>query len=435
VQRTRVSQRERLIAAAIAVTARYGYRETSIARIVAEAKVSRATYYEHFDGKEDCLLAAYRDVARRFWGDVRRVEAEDGDGGDDGLGGILARLLENADRDPAAARLFLIESLAGGPAVRAEHEQLLDALEESVDEYLCAPQRVVRLEIPARSLIGGVASVIAMRIFRGETGKLIELLDDLEAWLRSYSIPAGSERRDRVGWADLCRGSAPPVEPAESPLEERLPRGRGALSAAVVTSAQRQRVLAAVARVARDKGYEAMTVADIVTTAGIAREAFYRQFRGKEDAFLSAQAYALETSLSMAAEKFFAAEAWQDRVWSAALPMLEYIASVPDLTTLDFIESYTAGAAAIRRSFESRMAYTLFLEEGYRQRPEEEGVPRLASEAIAGAILELLRSCTVHGRIADIRELAPQAVYIALAPFIGPAAALELIEAKLSTPM
>ena len=38
----------------------------------------------------------------------------------------------------------------------------------------------------------------------------------------------------------------------------------------------------------------------------------------------------------------------------------------------------------MRRSFDNRMAYTLFLEDGYRQRPEAERLPRLCSEAIGG---------------------------------------------------
>ena len=80
------------------------------------------------------------------------------------------------------------------------------------------------------------------------------------------------------------------------------------------------------------------------------------------------------------------------------------------------------------------MAYTLFLEEGYRQRPEAERLPRLCSEAVAGAILELLRRRTVEGDATKVCELAPHAVYVALAPFIGPAAALELVEGKVATP-
>jgi AcrR family transcriptional regulator len=428
--RSKSSHRERLTEAMIVTAARYGYGESSVARVVAQAGVSRATFYQHFADKEACFLAAYRGVAERITEHMRRLDEER-----EAVGRpleVLTRLLENADREPAAARLVLIEALAGGPAIRAEHEKLLDSVEESVEAYLDAAPGRVRLEIPARSVVGAIGSVVAIRIFRGETGRLTELVDDLGSWLASYATTTGT-RRNRAAWEDMGSGIVSPVEPQANPLDVRLPRGRAALPEAVVASEHRQRVLTAVARMAREKGYASMTVADIVTTAHIGREAFYEQFRSKEDAFLAAQAYGLESSVSHAASGFFRDGSWPERVWSAALEMLGYIRSVPDLAHVDFVESYTAGPAAVRRSFESRMAYTLFLEEGYRQRPEAAGLPRLCSEAIAGAILELLRHRAVESGVEQLQELAPQAVYLALAPFIGPAEALRLVEAKAAT--
>jgi AcrR family transcriptional regulator len=422
------SQEERLIEAMIATAARYGYGETSVARVVAHAGVSRATFYQHFADKEACFLAAYREVAQRvavelkFAGESRQAGGRPRE--------ILRRLLEGADREPASARIVLLESLAAGPVVRVEHEKLRRAMEAAMETYLDeAAVDGMQLEIPARSLLGGLGNVVAMRVFRGETGRLIGLLDDLEAWLRSYAMPAG-RRRHQGDWTAMGRELWSPVEPERSVLDERLPRGRAALSPAVVASEQRQRVLAAVALLAREKGYTAMTVADIVATAGITREAFYEQFRSKEDAFLATQAYALQTSVSRSAGSFFGEESWPDRVWNGVMALLHYFGSVPHLAALDVVESYAAGSASIQRSFEARMAFTLFLEDGYRQRPEAEVMPRLCSEAIAGAALEPLRHQTVADRADQALELAPQIVYIALAPFMGPAEALELVESK-----
>lgn len=428
--RSKPNPKKRLTEAMIATAARYGYGKASVARVVARAGVSRATFYEHFSDKEECFLAAYREVAQRIVESLERLEG--GRGATVGPREILRQLLDNADLEPAAARIFLIESFAAGPTVRAEHEKVLDAMERSLDTFLDALPGRGMLEIPPRSLLGGIGSVVAIRIFRGEAGRLTGLLDDLEAWLRSYAVSSGRRLRCE-DWAELGSELGPPPEPEPSPLDDHLPRGRGSLSPAVVVAEQRQRVIAAVARTAREKGYSAMTVADIVTTAGIAREAFYSQFRSKEDAFLSAQAYALETSVSRSAGSFFGEEAWPDRIWNGLRALLRYFASVPDLAMLDVRESYAAGAAAIRRSFETRMAFTLFLEDGYRQRPQAEGLPRLCSEAIAGAILEPMRHGTVEGRVALTEQLVPQATYVALAPFIGPERALELVEAKIAS--
>jgi AcrR family transcriptional regulator len=424
------SQRERLVEAIIVTAARYGYREANVARVIAQAGVSRATFYECFEGKEECFLVAYREIAQRIAGHIQLLDAERGEVV--GPGEILERLLESADREPAAARVFLLESLAAGPAVRAEHEEFLGVMEERLDAFLdSAPKGRPRLEIPARALLGGIGNVVAIRVFRGEAGRLADLRGDLETWLRSYTTSAPRLRQE--GWTGLGSGICDPVEPEPSPLDDHLPRGRSSLPHALVASEQRQRVLAGVARVGAKKGYAAMSVADIVSAAGVAREVFYAQFRSKEDAFLSAQAYALEMSVSRSAGSFFSEQPWPSRVWNGIQALLEYFASVPDLANLDIVESYAAGNAAIRRSFEARMAFTLFLEDGYRQRPEAERLPRLCSETIAGAILEPMRHLTVEGQAGQAQVLAPQIFYVATAPFIGPQKALEQIKAKCAT--
>src|ERR687893_2026850 len=52
-------QRLRLFAAAAAVFARVGYAEASAEAISREAGMSKATFYEHFANKEECILALF----------------------------------------------------------------------------------------------------------------------------------------------------------------------------------------------------------------------------------------------------------------------------------------------------------------------------------------------------------------------------------------
>src|SRR5437588_11239704 len=54
------TQRGRLLVAGALVIAEKGYAGATVSDIVAAAGVSRTAFYEHFDGKEDCLLEAYR---------------------------------------------------------------------------------------------------------------------------------------------------------------------------------------------------------------------------------------------------------------------------------------------------------------------------------------------------------------------------------------
>src|SRR5687768_18488579 len=56
-------QRERLFEAAAAVFARAGYAEATAEAIARTAGMSKATFYEHFANKEECILALFDEAA------------------------------------------------------------------------------------------------------------------------------------------------------------------------------------------------------------------------------------------------------------------------------------------------------------------------------------------------------------------------------------
>jgi AcrR family transcriptional regulator len=51
-------QRTRIVAAAAEIL-----QEITVARIVTRARVSRKTFYEHFEDREGCFIAALEDLA------------------------------------------------------------------------------------------------------------------------------------------------------------------------------------------------------------------------------------------------------------------------------------------------------------------------------------------------------------------------------------
>jgi AcrR family transcriptional regulator len=422
-----LSARQRLVEAMTAVAARHGYAEASVARVVGEAGMSRATFYEHFEDRDDCFLAAFRRAAEPLREELRRaVDPADSPGRPRQ---VLELLLGAADAHPDTARLLLVEAMAGNAEVCGEHERLLGEVEAALDRYLdAAAESSPALQIPARALLGGIVNLLAMRVFRQEGG-LTDLCEDLLAWLDSYALPPGRERLGEGEWRRLgsAWGRQDPTPSPSSSAQVVRPLTRG------VAAEHRQRLIEAIARCSREKGYSETTVADVVAAAGIARAAFYEQFRSKEDAYLAAQSFGLEGGAAVAAARFFTEAPWPERIWNAADGLLEYISERPDLSHMQLVESYRVGPAAIRRSFENRMAFTIFLEDGYRQRPEAEAIPRLASEVIAGATEELFRLQIAQGRTAAARELVPPGAYVTVAPYIGPEAALEFVRERCRT--
>jgi AcrR family transcriptional regulator len=82
--------RERLIAAAVELFYRHGFGAVGIDRIIAEAGVTRTTFYKHFDGKDDLMVAAVQ--RRDEWESQAWARAVQRIAGDDPARQVLAML-------------------------------------------------------------------------------------------------------------------------------------------------------------------------------------------------------------------------------------------------------------------------------------------------------------------------------------------------------
>jgi len=117
----RAAQRERLLRAVIAAVAESGFADLTVADIVRGARVSKAAFYAHFAGKEDCFLAATREGGQLMTGQVaaaaRRLPA--GAAPEEALRAGIRAFLDFVAREPAFARAFYVDMPAAGPrAVR-----------------------------------------------------------------------------------------------------------------------------------------------------------------------------------------------------------------------------------------------------------------------------------------------------------------------------
>jgi AcrR family transcriptional regulator len=426
----KASQLERLIEALVELAGQQGYQAVSISQISSRAGVSSATFYEYFADKEACMLAAYRTVCERT---LRRVEEPLAAGGDwsQAARGAFGELLASLQEDPDGARVMFVEALTGGQRVYHELSAVLDSLQQTGETLLggVAPPATT-LDLPAMALIGAVRAVVTRHLRTFSEDRLADVTDDLLTWMGAYGVPA-AQGRWSVGPEALLGGPTPTTDlrPQDGtpPELDRLPRGRHGLPASVVARSQRTRVVVATGWVAMEKGYANMTVADIVAVAGVGKDAFYRHFRDKEEAFLEALQYGTHFVLDLLVQAHFSVERWPERVWRTLRALLELIAANPMLAHLRLVASYTAGSAAIRRTEDFTRFFTMFIEEGYSQRKQARELPRLCSQAISGAIFELIQREVADGRGADLPRRLPQLTYIALAPFLGPSEAIAAV--------
>jgi len=73
---------------------------------------------------------------------------------------------------------------------------------------------------------------------------------------------------------------------ADTVLTRRLRPGPGVPREAVAAD-QRERLMAALTVLADERGYQSLRVEDLIALAGVARGAFYEQFRSRDDLLLA----------------------------------------------------------------------------------------------------------------------------------------------------
>jgi AcrR family transcriptional regulator len=173
-------QRERLLAAMLRATAELGYREVSVQDVLDRAGVSRPTFYEHFENKEDCFLAAFDAGAGRL---RRQLEAAagDGEGWRERLRLALEELLRFVIEEPDAAMSLIVDARAACPAALVRRDELLDHFAACLDSQVReeAGAESPPSPIAAAGIVGGIEALLYSRLNKGEADELESLLPSL----------------------------------------------------------------------------------------------------------------------------------------------------------------------------------------------------------------------------------------------------------------
>jgi AcrR family transcriptional regulator len=176
----------------------------------------------------------------------------------------------------------------------------------------------------------------------------------------------------------------------------------------------RARLTEGLAAAIAQKGYAAVTIADVVRIARVSKRTFYEHFADKEACFLALYAETSDELLELIASATAAAEGpWEARIGVAARAYFERVAAEPELTRAALLEIQAAGprARGLRREVQRRHADQL-LEFSQAAAAEEDGVralsPALAT-AVVGGLDELMLEAVEAGQAERMGELADAA--------------------------
>jgi len=172
------TRRQAILEAMVRVVGRDGYKTTSVADVIAEADVSRTTFYKHFEDKQECFLAAYDIVVERVVDEV--IASCDGE--QDWLERVrigLATIVEMFALEPELARTAIVEVAAAGADARQRHWNAITQFTDFLDE---GAQLSSDSELPENiglMAAGAVSGLIFDELLTGRADRLPQLLPDL----------------------------------------------------------------------------------------------------------------------------------------------------------------------------------------------------------------------------------------------------------------
>ncbi len=160
-EQVRGTQRARMLRAMVQAVSEKGYVSTSVADVVAGARASRETFYEHFENKQDCFLAAYDEAVLRLTQTMQESLNPDAPP-QVRFERALEAYLDAMASEPGLARTFMIEVYAAGPDAWKRRAQVLDRFGEVAFEQLRTEPAIARLPDPRFAVRALVAAISAM---------------------------------------------------------------------------------------------------------------------------------------------------------------------------------------------------------------------------------------------------------------------------------
>lgn len=209
--------RERLLQAILVVSGEIGYEQVAVRHVIERAKTSRATFYKHFEDREDCFGRAYGDATewlyRRLAGAARRQPSWR-----EGVRAALAELLEFCATQPAMARALLVEAHAAGERTLTQRRELMERISGDLDRG--------RRELPSRQapppitpdfIVGAVDTLLTAKLMDGDAERAPEMLPGLvhfvvmqylgesAAWEEMTAAPLATWQARREAAAEMPR--------------------------------------------------------------------------------------------------------------------------------------------------------------------------------------------------------------------------------------
>jgi AcrR family transcriptional regulator len=403
-------QRARIHSAMIEIAAEHGYDAVTVRKLARMARVSSHTFYEQFEGKEECFLSACELVVRR--GAMRVVASQKGARDwHEQVRLTFRALTRELANESKAAQLALVDAFTVGPVALERMRRTDAALEAMAREgFARAPDGVVPPPLVVKGIVAGLVRVACARALDSREQELPALADELMDWALCFRSDAAT-----------ALGEVEPRPAAERktgvPVGERRP----------ALADERALILNATTKLVTNDGYWKLSVPGIRAAAGVSRRCVDAHFDDVTDCFLAALETLIRRAVAYAIRQGATSNSWPGGLHRALVAFCTYVARDPAFARLGFIEVFSPGTAGIR--FRARLISAV-AERVRRSAPRHQRPSELAAEASIGAALGIIHHYIATGRDDQLPRAAPTLSFLILAPAIGATAAVDAIRAE-----
>ncbi len=400
-------QRARIHGAVIEIVDDGGYGAITVRALTRAARVSTKTFYQHYSGKEECLLRSFELVAHRMLSRLASAQFDE-------LGcsartqATVRAFTSELESDPRAARLLLIDAYSGGPSVLAQVREMERVFVTIIGECFAGTwEGVDPSPLIVEGIVAGLMSVARARLIVDRAEDLSDLGRPLSNWALSLCSRAAAQLTEtnslyHPAERSPSRPHSVPSSDAKPKQGERAPTGDLAL------------LLSAATKLVADE-HEDLSAQRIAATAGVSRRSFYTHFRQEEECLNAALELQIDEALARAKRSKTSSATWAGGVSGAMATLCAEVDSNPVLASIysdRVVGASDMGRLQCHERFTSEISRLLGEGAPYANRPDP-----LMFEASAGAILGTLRRPKELDR--NPSRLAGTVAFLALAPIIG----------------
>jgi AcrR family transcriptional regulator/DNA-binding MarR family transcriptional regulator len=183
-----------------------------------------------------------------------------------------------------------------------------------------------------------------------------------------------------------------------------------------------------------ERGAANVTVADVVTNAGVSRRTFYEIFADCEDCLLAAFEEAIARASRRVVPAYRSERRWQDRVRVSLEALLTFLDGDPRMGRFLVVETLSAGPAVLRRRMALLACMVEVVEGGVAKGAAGRAQSSITAEGTVGAVVSVIHAHLLTADGGPLIELVNPLMSIIVLPYLGQAAARRELERPVGAP-